>query len=327
MRITNQMMVSSLIENIHANLRALDRTNQQAATDKRFSQPSEDPVGTARSMSLRHSIAENEKYINNVDEGDSWMSATDLALDQVTNVMQIARQIAVSGANGTNTPTEFDAYAKKLDQIIRNVVQLGNTMHDGRYLFGGYKTTTEPFTVVADAANPSFAGVVTYSGTQSLPPALAGSGDINYEISQGTTMAVNVVGDKLFTAATGLPLSAAGNKVLDSLIRLRQDLSAAAGGNAAAFANISASDLKEIDAALENLTMTRSEVGAKVNRLEGTKSRLLDLKTNFDKLLSLNEDADMAQVAMDLGMQEAVYKAALDTGARIIQPSLMDFLR
>ncbi|MCL4515589.1 MAG: flagellar hook-associated protein FlgL [Firmicutes bacterium] len=324
MRITNQMMVSSLIENIHANLRALDRTNQQAATGKRFSQPSEDPVGTARSMSLRHSIAENEKYINNVDEGDGWMSATDLALDQVTNLMQRARQIAVAGANGTNTKTEFDAYAKELDQIIRNVVQSGNTMHDGRYLFGGYKTTTEPFKIFPDAANPTMVGVVRYE------PGVPDTSNIDYEISQGTTLTVNITGDSLFTSAgppaAPPPLPGVGNKVLDSLIRLRQHLSDAGNNVPGALGNIS-TDLTEVDAALENLTMKRSEVGAKVNRLEDTKSRLLDLKTNFDKLLSLNEDADMAQVAMDLGMQEAVYRAALDAGARIIQPSLMDFLR
>ncbi|MGE5577744.1 MAG: flagellar hook-associated protein FlgL [Syntrophothermus sp.] len=323
MRITNQMMVGTLIENIHANMRALDRTSRQAATGKRFTQPSEDPVGTARSMSLRHSIAETEKYINNVDEGDSWLSATDLALDQVTNLMQKARQIAVAGANGTNTKTEFDAYAKELDQIIRNVVQFGNTMHDGRYLFGGFKTTTPPFVIYSDAVNPTMVGVVSYQ------PGTPDTSSINYEISQGTTLTVNVTGDKLFTGAAPPDppaLPAPGNKVLDSLIRLRQHLSDAANNVPGALGNIS-SDLSEVDAALENLTMARSEIGAKVNRLEDTKSRLLDMKTNFDKLLSLNEDADMAQVAMDLGMQEAVYRAALDAGARIIQPSLMDFLR
>ena len=39
------------------------------------------------------------------------------------------------------------------------------------------------------------------------------------------------------------------------------------------------------------------------------------------------EDVDMADVIMYLKMAEAVYQAALSAGARVIQPSLMDFLR
>ncbi len=43
--------------------------------------------------------------------------------------------------------------------------------------------------------------------------------------------------------------------------------------------------------------------------------------------MSNNEDVDLEEVIIDLTIQESVHRAALAVGARIVQPSLMDFLR
>ena len=68
-------------------------------------------------------------------------------------------------------------------------------------------------------------------------------------------------------------------------------------------------------------------VGARVNRLELQQSRLESIQETFTSLLSKTEDANMAEVIMQLQLQENVYRASLAAGARIIQPSLLDFLR
>jgi flagellar hook-associated protein 3 FlgL len=78
---------------------------------------------------------------------------------------------------------------------------------------------------------------------------------------------------------------------------------------------------------LNDVLEQRADVGARSNRLDLTKNRLSDQYTNFSELMSNNEDADMAEVIMNLKNEENVYKASLEAGARIIQPSLMDFLR
>lgn len=71
----------------------------------------------------------------------------------------------------------------------------------------------------------------------------------------------------------------------------------------------------------------RSDIGARMNRAELTANRLSSDELNFTKLMSDNEDVDMAEVIMNLTNEENVYKASLSTGARIIQPSLIDFLK
>jgi len=85
--------------------------------------------------------------------------------------------------------------------------------------------------------------------------------------------------------------------------------------------------LGDIDKYLNKLLNTRSEVGAKVNRMELVRNRIMDDKINFRTLQSQLEDADMGEVLMELMNEENVYKAALSVGARVIQPTLLDFLR
>lgn len=82
-----------------------------------------------------------------------------------------------------------------------------------------------------------------------------------------------------------------------------------------------------LDLGMQELLSHRATVGAKVIRLETTDSRLTDLDYNFTKLLSEEEDADLTKLVTDLAMQENSYQAALIAAAKIIQPSLLDFLR
>ena len=86
------------------------------------------------------------------------------------------------------------------------------------------------------------------------------------------------------------------------------------------FAELSGSDLRELDQYINNLLSFRSEAGAKVNRLELVESRLEDMELNYTELLSENEDVDMARLIIDLKNQENVYRASLAAGARIINP-------
>jgi flagellar hook-associated protein 3 len=85
--------------------------------------------------------------------------------------------------------------------------------------------------------------------------------------------------------------------------------------------------LENLDASIQHLLNIRSTVGATASRLETTQARLTDMGLNFTKLLSEVEDADLTKLMTDLAMMENSYQASLLAGARIMQPSLMDFLR
>ena len=85
--------------------------------------------------------------------------------------------------------------------------------------------------------------------------------------------------------------------------------------------------LQDIDVHMDNISKLRGDVGARMNTVEVIKERADTMNLNFAKLLSETEDTDMGEAVMNLSMREAVYKASLSTGARIIQPTLIDFLR
>lgn len=308
MRITNQMMVSRFLQNLNANLELLSNSNEQLSTGKRIQRPSDDPIAVARSLQLRTSVIETEQYVKNVASATSWMESVDSAFSDVTSVMHRAKEIAVTGANETLTDSSLGALADEVDKLLEHVVQVANSDHAGRYIFGGYQTANQPFTANYVAAPAGWIqpvggqiiGSVTYNGD---------NGSIAYDVGSGIQASVNVPGNAAF------------NQVFQALIDLRDNLRSR---NQAAITNNS---LNLIEGAKDNLLEWQAEVGARTNQLELTNTRLLELKANFQKLLSENEDADIPEVIMQLKMQENVYRAALDSGARIIQPSLLDFLR
>lgn len=85
--------------------------------------------------------------------------------------------------------------------------------------------------------------------------------------------------------------------------------------------------LGKIDNQMDKILSVRADIGARVNRMELVKERILDDTLTFTKLLSQNEGADMAEVIMKLQNEENVYRAALAVGSKVIQPTLIDFLR
>ena len=85
--------------------------------------------------------------------------------------------------------------------------------------------------------------------------------------------------------------------------------------------------LTQLDDQMNNVLKIQSDLGARMNRAQLSSSRLDDMETSTTQLLSNDEDADIAQVITNLQSQENVHRAALSVGARIIQPSLVDFLK
>lgn len=309
LRVTNFMMSQRMLENLWASMRRLDRWNQQLSTGRRISLPSDDPAGTEAAMRLRTTMHATEQYVRNVDDAISWLEATDAALGQVTQALQRARELVVYASNGTLPEDSRQALAMEMNQLVHDLVNVANTKHGQRYLFSGENTLVQPFTMTyvdpADPASPI--AQVTYHGTSYMPA--GGHRGLELEIEAGITLRYNIFGDDAFGQA------------FEALIRAREHMEQ---GDIEA---LSSTDLQAVDDALDNLVRWRSEAGARVNRLELVRDRLQQNLINLEKLSGEIEGVDIAEVIMRLKMEENVYRAALGAGARIIQPTLLDFLR
>ncbi|MDN5316901.1 flagellar hook-associated protein FlgL [Thermoanaerobacterium thermosaccharolyticum] len=296
MRVTNNMLVMNFMSDYNSNLERLQKDQNMLSTGKKVSKPSDDPVAVANILKIKTEIARNDAYTKNTDDAKSWLSLTDTALGQIGDLLQNARELAVQGSNGTMTQSDMQSIAAQVDQIKQQLIQVGNTQYNGRYIFAGYKTDTKPF---SDGSNG-------YAGDD---------GVIQFEIGAGgNTLQVNVTGDKVFDVTSGT------SKLLNVMDNLSNALKS---GDNQTVSNI----IGDIDNQLQNVLAIRADAGAKANRIDLTANRLSDDNYNFTALLSKNQDADIAQVITNLKMDDNVYRASLAAGAMIIQPSLVDFLR
>jgi flagellar hook-associated protein 3 FlgL len=295
MRVTNSMLTNNFLRNLNNNLNRLEKL-QNRLHGKRISAPSDDPVGLVYALRMRANISGLEQYLGNVEDAVAWLKQTDSALESATEILHRAKDLALYGASQTLEKSSLDALAKEVDQLVQEMVQVGNTNFSGRYIFAGNKTDQPPF----DAA-----GVY-----------LGGFKERELEIGVDILIPYSITGDKIFGGA-----GQSGVQDLHGLLhRLRDALDGSSGES-------SGDVLGDLDAALDQLLNSRAEVGARVNRLDLVKNRLDESHLNFTELLSQMEDADLAETVIHLKSQENVYRASLAAGARIIQPSLVDFLR
>ena len=85
--------------------------------------------------------------------------------------------------------------------------------------------------------------------------------------------------------------------------------------------------LGELDLAQNQVLKQQADVGNIVRELYSTKSQLGNQQFEKERQLSDIQDLDIAEATVDLKVAEANNKLSLNTGARLIQPSLSDFLR
>ncbi|WP_324717154.1 flagellar hook-associated protein FlgL [Carboxydochorda subterranea] len=312
MRISSRTLVDHVLVNLQRNYARLDRLQQQLSSGKRVSFPSDDPASATTAMRLHTAVLDNQQYIKNTDAAIGWLETTDAALQDIVSALHSAREITIAGARSDLPDDARRAYAEKMDQLIRHVVQAANASHDGRYVFAGTKTDTKPYDVT-DNDKDGFVDDVTFAGN---------GGEFAYEVGPGVKQTVNVPGTFAFGhgVPTPVPGSISGG-LFRALITIRDDL---ANGNVS---NLSGQDLQDLDAALDGVLQALDRVGARQEGFQLIQQRLQGQDVNLQDLLSKAEDLDVPKAIMDLQMQENVYRLALASGARIIQPTLLDFLK
>jgi flagellar hook-associated protein 3 FlgL len=290
------MMNSQLLRNLNNNLLRSEVYQNQLSTGRQINKPSDDPVGISFAMRYRSELSANDQYQSNVDAALSWITFTDTLMDQAGSVVHKLREMAVSAANGTNPQQALDIMNQEVKQLYEQMVDVSNSEFNGKRVFNGQKTDLQPYTL-EDAKNQ-----------------VTDDGAIQFEIGVGVKLPINVTGNQVF----GLPTDE------DNMFAIFGEISEA----------LTNGDHKEvsaligkIDSRMTKMLDIRADIGAKTNRIQLAENRLKDIGLNVQELQSKTEDADMAIVITNLKMNENVYQASLSAGSKLIQPSLVDFLR
>jgi len=340
MRVTNKMLSNSFLNDMRTNLTNMRTLQQQMTSGKEIRKPSDDPFKAARAMQLHSDINTNKQYNENIKDTLNWLDTSDTALGQATDTMQRVRELLVSAGNASYGSNERKAIKDEINQKVGELAQVLNTNFDGKYLFGGSRGTSKPVTTEIDAATNNTKLVYSAKDGGKLqlsnPPVPGDAGYSEYnmigtklsvEISQGVTMEYNVSANDVLQFnenGTDYNLSEMLSKITNHLDGKNDDGTVI---DTNATSKLTNEDLKGVTDAINNLLRVRSEVGSKQNRMESAKEKNEEENYNLTDILSKIEDIDITEKTMEYSTMQTVYMASLQTSAKVLQPSLIDYLR
>lgn len=296
MRISSAQRLANNQEYLaHAQSR-MDTIQQQLATGKKIQRASDDPAGSSLALQHRSNISYEAQMRRNIDSGLAFMNATESALLGATDTLQRARELTVQAASDTLGPTERQAIAAELNQLIRHLAQVGNTRFGDAHIFSGHATDVPAYTLTDGPNGPAS---VTYNGD---------AGQRLRRISASDESAVNLPGSVAFGA------------IFDDLIALRDDLVNGVPGAA-----ISAR-IATIDSGIDRVLTARADVGARINRFEAARAQSEVTSLDLQSLRSDIEDVDISAAIVELQGAELALQAAMGAIGRTNSMSLLNFL-
>ncbi len=300
MRITNNQFYVTVLQNIRRPTGQLLSLQEKLSSGKRINRYADDPAGAALAENYKGTRAKTVQFKRNIDDALGWMQQTEGVLNQLESNLIRAKSLAVQAANGSNSARERKTIASEIDQILEDVLAVANSQYRGKYLFAGLNTLGRPYVEIRDS--DGLIEKVTLSD--------ADTGEIEREVSDGVRIQMNIPGNDIFNLSDG-PLT--------TLIALRDDL------NANDVEGIK-DGLDALDAALELSLDARTENGARVNRLETTRTYLETREIDITSLISDLEDANYDELVIKLSQNEVAYRAALGSVANLSRTSLVDLL-
>ncbi|XQY91517.1 flagellar hook-associated protein FlgL [Metabacillus sp. HB246100] len=293
MRVTQSMLAANSLKNLSKSYSNMGKYQEQLATGKKINRPSDDPVVAIKGMFYRTNLTEVEQYKRNLNEGYQWMENSEQGIEHATQVIQRVRELLVQGNNGAYSEEDLQSIAVEINQLKENLAGVANTQVAGKYIYNGTNIDLLPVTINPDG---------TITANLNTEP-------FNVEISKGVPLKVNINPTNVF-----------GQGLFDTIQSIENALKSGDmtnGGNL----------LDDLDDHFNVILAERSEVGARYNRLEMMDSRIQDQEIIANRILSENEDADIERVITDLTIQESIHRASLAVGSKVIQPTLIDFLR
>ena len=287
MRVTQSMLSNNMVNNLSKSYERLAKLQEQINTQKKYTKPSDDPVAAMLGMGYRTELNQIEQYSRNIGEANNWVDTTDATISQAVSALQRAREITVQASTGTLTADQRKSIAEELIQIKEHLTNLGDTQVGGKYIFNGIDTNVKP-----------------------SEKSVYGAGEIKLEVFSGISIQINTNGQDLFGTALGDDGSI--QKTIESLNKNDDSID---------------ERLTDLDTTIDKFLSVQAKVGAVQNRVDLMSDRLKQQEVFATEILSKNEDIDIEKAILNLTTQESIHNAALSVGAKIIQPTLLDFLR
>ncbi len=361
MRIADKMQFEQVKANVGKNRSQMSELQNQAATQKRVTKPSDDPLAASRVLSNRIDLQGAKQFSKNLTYAKSFLEYSDQSLGDLSEILMRAKELAISQSNDASGNEESRrVVATEIEQLYNQMVNIGNRKLGDRFIFGGFRTQSAPFDEKGDYRGDkgemnihidkeAFIPMNVPGGRVFLGHGVDRSGMVKpfppqvktieeWEIAQGRAEVPAPSQPQQGDVNTRGPASLGGSQRLHmpesdpqdelskgvNLFNVLKNLEISLRTNQKAGIQDS---LDELDDALSQVVLTRSQVGSRGMALENYMQTLEKSKVDNKVAISSLEDADIFSTVSDINKTESTLQATLQTSGKLIQPSLLDFLR
>lgn len=360
MRVADKTITGQATRNIQKNRSEMADLSNQAATQKRITRPSDDPLASTRVLAARTDERGYKQFIQNINQAKSFLEYSEQALGELNESLVRAKELALSQASDGGSGEETRRItAEEIHQIFSQSVQIANRKLGDRYIFGGFQTMTQPFDTEGN-----------YSGDE---------GDIKIQVHKDAYVGVNMPGSKVFLGkgveGDGVIRSSSDTprtvKELNEYrkeqkeieeIKQEEDYHTIQTRGLASEGSVSRTGPRDpvtndkglnvfkvlkglevslktndkvgvqesldlIDQAISQVVLARAEMGSRVGSLNATTESLQKAVVDNKAMASQMEDADVFQLVSDINKTESALKATMETSSKMVERSLLDFLR
>ncbi|PIC85243.1 flagellar hook-associated protein FlgL [Sporosarcina sp. P20a] len=295
MRVTQSMLSQNMLRNLSSSYNNMGKLQEQLNTGKKVTRPSDDPVVVMKGMGYGMQVDKVEQFQKNMGEVNNWLDSSDDALDGVGQVLHRLKELATNASNtGAMTETDRKAIETEIGQLREHLQDMANTKVGDKHIFSGSMTDQPLF----NKDKGMFEDGDSFSK------------NVEIELFDGISLRVSTDVSKMF-------------QDIDKMLEEVKDLTATGSSDKGSFSKM----IGDIDSKLDVVLSKRADIGARSNRAELMHNRLEMQEGAAKKQRSQNEDVDYEKTITDLITSESIHRATLSVGARIMQPSLMDFLR
>ncbi len=297
MRVTSSAYYDNLTSQLQAQLGRQTHLQGQVSSGQRITNPEDDPAAMGRVLNAQADQGLVQQYYRNAQRALSINEASSAGVSALKDLSDRAGEIGAM-TSGTTGKDAMQAYAKEVNQLMEQALQGANGKLDDSYLFGGTKSDSAPFAATREAAGQIT--TVAYQGA---------AGGASIAVDGGTEISPYTSGSDNGNFAT----------FINNLGKLRDALNS---GDASAV-QAARGDLNTSETDLVN---TVGDLGAVNTRLTAASSASAARFTNLQGQISTDADADLPSTIIKLNQAQTAYQASLQTGAKILSHSLLDYI-
>ncbi|MFC1556561.1 flagellar hook-associated protein FlgL [candidate division KSB1 bacterium] len=304
MRVTDSFRYRTVTRNLNNTRERLTDIQEQLASGKRLNKPSDNPTDMANALKLRTILESNFQYEENIKDSITQLTAQEEGLNQVYEVLANLKEITIQGASDSITIRE--SIADQVGHMLENMLEIANTKFNGKYIYGGTETLNRPFVLNENVINNDVdAAVVDYYGNNE---------QAERQINENTIVPINISGKEIFDQSAG-----GGVNIFQMMYDLKRSLE----NDDTVEIN---AKIDEVDSAIEQSLKSFLKIGTRKQLVYFNEDRFMSQNIQVRAALSNIEDTDYGTAFVEFKAEENALNSALSAGARVVSPSLLDFL-